>query len=183
MTSITKMKIAIVLAGVLLLVFSGNLFACHQGFWKGYALKGHSGDTPLPSRPKPNSALGYTLEPTSSTTAASAHATMNSANVTSDYTVTSTDCNARTANIQKFFNDSYQQIAEESAQGSGQHLEALASLTGCSTEQYGTFETVMNRNHRYVFADKDYDGSISNFFTVLNTDEDLKQCFGQQSPG
>ncbi|MGB0141303.1 MAG: DUF3015 family protein, partial [bacterium] len=47
--------------------------------------------------------------------------------------------------MQKFFNDSFQQIAEESAQGSGQHLEALASLSGCSAEHYGTFETAMNR--------------------------------------
>ena len=48
-----------------------------------------------------------------------------------------------------------EQIAEESAQGSGQHLEALASLTGCSAEQYRTFETFIRRNHGYVFADKD----------------------------
>ena len=102
--------------------------------------------------------------------------------ITSNYTIdtfaTTTNCNWRTANIQKFFNDSYQHIAEESAQGSGQHLEALASLTGCSVDQYATFETVIHRNHGYVFADKDHDGSINNFFTVLNTDEDLKQCSG-----
>ena len=167
------------LAVTYLMLFSGSLWACHQGFLKGDALKGHSGDKPLRTRSKPNSGLGYTLEPTSSTTAASAHATMNSGNATLDQTATTTDCNARTANIEKFFNESYEQIAEESAQGSGQHLEALASLTGCSAEQYGTFETAMNRNHRYVFADKDYDGSINNFFTVLNTDEDLLQCWGQ----
>ena len=73
----------------------------------------------------------------------------------------------------------FQQIAEESAQGSGQHLEALASLSGCSAEQYGTFEAAMNRNHRYVFAGKDYDGSVNNFFNVLNTDEDLLKCWSQ----
>ena len=94
-------------------------------------------------------------------------------------TGTSFDCHFQILSIQQFFNDKYQQIAEESAQGSGQHLEALASLTGCSVEQYETFETAMNRNHRYVFADKDYDGSINNFFNVLNTDEDLLQCWGQ----
>ena len=102
--------------------------------------------------------------------------------ITSNYTIdtfaTTTNCNWRTANIQKFFNDSYWQIAEESAQGSGRHLEALASLTGCSVDQHATFETVIYHNHSYIFVDKDYDGSINNFFTVLNTDKDLKQCFG-----
>ena len=102
--------------------------------------------------------------------------------ITSNYTIdtfaTTTNCNWRTANIQKFFNDSYWQIAEESAQGSGRHLEALASLTGCSVDQHATFETIIRHNHAYIFAYKDYDGSINNFFTVLNTDKDLKQCFG-----
>ena len=59
----------------------------------------------------------------------------------------------------------------------GIHLEALASLSGC-TEQYGTFEKALYRNS-YVFADKDYDGSIDNFFNILNTDEELLQCWGQ----
>ena len=98
---------------------------------------------------------------------------------TIDTFATTTNCNWRTANIQKFFNDSFQQIAEESAQGSGQHLEALASLSGCSAEQYEPFKTAMNRNHRYVFAEQDYDRTVNNFFNVLNTDEDLLKCWSQ----
>jgi len=158
MTVTTKMKIAIVLAGVFLLVFSENLLACHQLVpFEGGGLKGHSSA-------KTRGYGGMTLGTTASTT---------------DSTATTTNCDWRTTKIEKFFNDSFQQIAEESAQGSGQHLEALASLSGCSAEQYTTFETAMNRNHSYVFAELDYDGSINNFFNVLNTDQDLLQCWGQ----
>jgi hypothetical protein len=171
MKTTTKMKISLVLAVGFLLVFSKSLFACHQ-----ILLKGHTSDKVGANKPKPKGVFGmmtqYITEPSTDGVTASSYGT-------TDSSATTTDCKWRTANIEKFFNESYEQIAEESAQGSGKHLEALASLTGCSAEQYGTFETVMNRSHRYVFADKDYDGSINNFFTVLNTDEDLKQCWGQ----
>ena len=189
MKTTTKMKIVIVLAGVFLLLFSEGLWACHTGFItspgpgnRNTTMQGHVGYEMVQESQKTSkreSAFGYTTEPTTSSSVSTSGTIIG----TTDMSATSSDCKWRTANIEKFFNDSYEQIAEESAQGSGQHLEALASLTGCSVEQYGTFETAMNRNHRYVFADKDYDGSINNFFTVLNTDEDLKQCFGQQSPG
>ena len=152
------MKITIGLAGTFLLLFSESLWACHQLVpFEGGGLKGHSSA-------KTRGYGGITLGSTASTT---------------DSTATTTNCDWRTAKIEKFFNDSFQQIAEESAQGSGQHLEALASLSGCSAEQYRTFETAINRNHRYVFAELDYDGSINNFFNVLNTDQDLLQCWGQ----
>ena len=172
MKTTTKMKISLVLAVGFLLVFSESLFACHQfKVGVGGYIEGHSNDKVMNKSVNKNSAFGITSQITFRPSTSSTYAT-------TDSTVTSSDCNARISKIQEFFDESYEQIAEESAQGSGQHLEALASLTGCSTEQYGTFETAMNRNHRYVFADKDYDGSINNFFTVLNTDEDLKQCFG-----
>jgi len=55
----------------------------------------------------------------------------------------------------------------------------LAALIGCSAEQYRTFETAMNCNHRYVFAEPDYNGSVNNFFNVLNKNKDLLQCKGK----
>ncbi|MEK9762509.1 MAG: DUF3015 family protein, partial [Deltaproteobacteria bacterium] len=82
----------------------------------------------------------------------------------------------KSANIEKFFNDSYEQIAEESAQGTGSHLEALATLTGCSADQYGTFEQVIHRNHQYVFAEKDYDLSVEHLFNMLNSESELESC-------
>ena len=171
----TRLKIAMALAGGFLLVFSESLWACHQWTPGKNILAGHDSSKVGANKPKPR---GYFGIMTQSTTEPTTDGVTSSFYGTTDSSATSTDCKWRTANIEKFFNESYEQIAEESAQGSGQHLEALASLTGCSTEHYGNFETVMNRNHGYVFADTGYDGSINNFFTVLNTDEDLKQCFG-----
>ena len=172
------MKTVMVLAGLFLLVFSESLLACHESDFDGEELLvgtsffgGHTGDNQM------GRAVSV-KENFKMLTGNITQATTITSNYTIDTFATTTNCNWRTANIQKFFNDSLQQIAEESAQGSGQHLEALASLSGCSAEQYGTFAAAMNRNHRYVFAGKDYDDSINNFFIVLNTDEDLKQCFG-----
>ena len=146
------MKTVMVLAGLFLLVFSENLLACHESDFDGEELLagtsffgGHTGDNKMGRAVSvKENFIMLTGNITEATT------------ITSNYTIdtfaTTTNCNWRTANIQKFFNDSFQQIAEESAQGSGQHLEALASLSGCSAEQYGTFETATNRNHRYDFC-------------------------------
>ena len=173
------LKITMIMAGVFLLLFSENLLACHESDFDGEELLvgtsffgGHTGDN------KMGRAVSV-KENFKMLTGNITQATTITSNYTIDTFATTTNCNWRTANIQKFFNDSLQQIAEESAQGSGQHLEALASLSGCRAEQYGTFAAAMNRNHRYVFAGKDYDGSVNNFFNVLNTDEDLLKCWGQ----
>ena len=173
------LKITMIIAWVFLLLFSENLLACHESDFDGEELLvgtsffgGHTGDNKMGRAVSvKENFIMLTGNITEATT------------ITSNYTIdtfaTTTNCNWRTANIQNFFNDSYQQIVEESAQGSGQHLEALASLSGCSAEQYGTFETAMNRNHRYVFAEQDYDRTVNNFFNVLNTDEDLLKYWSQ----
>ena len=178
MRTTTRWKIMITLAGTFSLISSNNLLACHESDFDGDELLvstsffgGHTGDNKM-------GRAASVRENFKILTRNITQATSITSNYTIDTFATTTNCNWRTANIQKFFNDSYQHIAEESAQGSGQHLEALASLTGCSVDQYAIFETVIHRNHGYVFADKDHDGSINNFFTVLNTDEDLKQCSG-----
>ena len=178
MNNVAKMLATLVLTGAYLFLYSTNLSACHRsdvdfGGW----LKGHSANVAMQSNDRSSKNIFGVSSQVS--TEVSIHPTTSSLYATSDSSATSTDCHWRTTNIEKFFNDSYQQIAEESAQGAGAHLEALASLSGCSAEQYGTFEKALYRNHSYVFADKDYDGSIDNFFNILNTDEDLLRCWGQ----
>jgi len=178
MKNTTKLSTLIVWTWAFLLFYSTNLLACHRsdvGF--GGWMKGHSANIEMQSNNRTNNGIFAVSSQVS--TEVTIHPTTSSIYATSDSSATSTNCHWRTANIEKFFNDSYQQIAEESAQGMGVHLEALASLSGCSTEQYGTFEKALYRNHSYVFADKDYDGSIDNFFNILNTDEDLLQCWGK----
>ena len=155
-----------------LLISSSNLFACHLGIWAGAWTVGHKqnrvGVNPTP----PTTIFEISTELTKTS---SAHSTASSY-ATTNFTIITTNCDWKSANIEKFFNDSYEEIAEESAQGSGNHLEALASLTGCSVDKYSTFEQVMHRNHQYLFAENGYDGSIENLFKVLNSEHQLQTC-------
>ena len=90
---------------------------------------------------------------------------------------TSTNCDSRTANINKFFQKSYIQIAEESAQGQGPHLEALALQVGCNTQQTVLLEKALQQNYQNVFEEDDIDHAISEFYTVVNSDDELAACW------
>ena len=61
---------------------------------------------------------------------------------TTTYSVTSTTCDAYTS----FLEFSYEQIAENTAQGHGLYLEALASLRGCSIDSKLLFRQVLHKN-------------------------------------
>jgi hypothetical protein len=167
-TTITAFTILI----IFLMISSSTLFACHLGIWAGAWTVGHKqnrvGVNPTP----PTTIFEISTELTKTS---SDHMTASSY-ATTDFTIITTNCDWKSANIEKFFNESYEEIAEESAQGSGTHLEALASLTGCPTDKYSTFERVMHQNHQYVFAANEYDGSIENLFNVLNSEEQLQTC-------
>ena len=167
-TTITLFTLSI----IFVLTSYSTLFACHLGIWGGACRVGH----------KENRGGGNSIPPrnifeisTEMTRVSSKHTTASSYGTT-DSTIITTNCDFKSANIEKFFNDSYEQIAEESARGTGSHLEALASLTGCSADQYGTFEQVIHRNHQYVFAEKDYDLSVEHLFNMLNSERELESC-------
>lgn len=168
-------KAIIALTGFIFLASLSNVFACHQGIgdWE----KGHISDKYPKSRYKPKSGLGYTLYPASTTTDATTDVTMNGPTVTTDQSATTTDCNWRTANIEKFFNESYLQIAEESSQGQGPHLEALAFQVGCNAQQTVLLEKAMQQNYHDVFAKEDINHSINGFYTVVNSNDQLAACW------
>ena len=168
---ITKATVA--LTGSILLFSLSDVFACHQWTPGKYYLEGHSSHK-VGSKHEPKIFLGYstqhTTEPTTDISTASVYGT-------SDSTATSTDCGWRTSNIEKFFNESYMQIAEESAQGQGPHLEALASQVGCNAQQTVLLEKAMQQNYHGVFAKDDINHSINEFYTVVNNDEQLAACW------
>ena len=101
------MKTVMVLAGLFLLVFSENLLACHESDFDGEELLvgtsffgGHTGDNKMGRAVSvKENFIMLTGNITEATT------------ITSNYTIdtfaTTTNCNWRTANIQKFFNDSF----------------------------------------------------------------------------
>ena len=53
--------------------------------------------------------------------------------------------------ITMFLEDNFLQVQEESAQGQGQHLDALALLAGCSVE-HTEFGTIIQLNYDQVFG-------------------------------
>ena len=53
--------------------------------------------------------------------------------------------------ITLFLQDNLLQVQEESAQGQGQHLDALALLAGCSIE-HAEFGTIIQLNYDQVFG-------------------------------
>ena len=79
--------------------------------------------------------------------------------------------------INKFFQKSYIQIAEESAQGQGPHLEALALQVGCNAQQTVLLEKALQQNYHSVFAEDNVNHSINKFYTVVNSDEQLAACW------
>ena len=50
-----------------------------------------------------------------------------------------------------FLKDNFLQVREESAQGQGLHLDALAQLAGCSIEQ-AEFDRIIQNNYSQIFG-------------------------------
>ena len=73
---------------------------------------------------------------------------------TTAFSVTSTTCDAYTS----FLEFSYEQIAENTAQGHGQYLEALASLRGCSIDSKLLFRKVLHENFSELFENHELNG-------------------------
>ena len=73
---------------------------------------------------------------------------------TTAFSVTSTTCDTYTS----FLEFSYEQIAENTAQGHGQYLEALASLRGCSIDSKLLFRQVLHKNFSELFENHELNG-------------------------
>ena len=73
---------------------------------------------------------------------------------TTAFSVTSTTCDAYTS----FLEFSYEQIAENTAQGHGPYLDALASLRGCSIDSKLLFRQVLHENFNELFENHELNG-------------------------
>ena len=176
MIKVSGTKTVIVIIGFYLVVFLNHLHACHESHFNGEELLvgtsffgGHTGDNKIGRavsvRENFQKLAGNIIE---SITITSYYV--------SDTFATTTNCNWRTAGILNFFHESHQFIAEDSAVGSGEYLQALASLTGCNSKQYSNFQKVMHREYGNIFTDNDYNRSVKIFFSVINTNVNLLEC-------
>lgn len=71
-----------------------------------------------------------------------------------------------------YLNSTLPQIVEESAQGKGRHLEALAQLVGCSEKEVKSFSAWMKAEHQNLFFNQSNSGiqlSNSQFLPKLES--------------
>ncbi len=162
-----SLTLVMALSGFIFVAGSSDLFACHYGSGYGsmYGNTGHFTDG-MRGQKKYKNVFGITIEAGLSTTIAP-----------TEMSATSTDCRWMLARIEQFFDASYPQIAEESAQGQGPHLEALAALVGCNAQQTMLLEKAIQQNYHSVFAKEDINHSINEFYTVVNSDNQLAACW------
>jgi len=73
---------------------------------------------------------------------------------TTAFSFTSTKCDEYTS----FIELSYDQIAENAAQGHGPYLDALASLRGCSIDSKLLFRQVLHENFNELFENHELNG-------------------------
>ncbi len=73
---------------------------------------------------------------------------------TTAFSFTSTKCDEYTS----FIELSYDQIAENAAQGHGPYLDALASLRGCSIDSRLLFRQVLHENFNELFENHELNG-------------------------
>ena len=85
---------------------------------------------------------------------------------TTAFSFTSTKCDEYTS----FIELSYDQIAENAAQGHGPYLDALASLRGCSIDSKLLFRQVLHENFSELFENHELNGEalIRRLEIILN---------------
>ena len=74
---------------------------------------------------------------------------------TAAFLSTSTKCDEYTS----FIELSYDQIAENAAQGHGPYLDALLSFRGCSINNKDRFQQLIRKNFSYLFANPENNGA------------------------
>ena len=175
-----SLRLVVMFTSLFFLASLSNVLACHRGFGSLISMQNHAGferyEKPR-TRSKRGSGFGLTTEPTTESTGVTSDTAIGTTDQSIGLSATSTNCDSRTANINKFFQKSYIQIAEESAQGQGPHLEALASQGGCNAQQTLLLEKALQQNYHSVFAEDNVNHSINKFYTVVNSDEQLAACW------
>jgi hypothetical protein len=94
---------------------------------------------------------------------------------TAAFLSTSSKCDAYTS----FIELSYDQIAENAAQGHGLYLDALSSFRDCSINNKDQFQQLIRKNFSYLFANPDNNGAAlgHRLEIVLNHDRIFRnQC-------
>lgn len=75
-----------------------------------------------------------------------------------------------------FVDESLAPLKVDASRGKGQYLNALAELSGCPSDQYNKFSSVMQTHFEKVFPEKaDSKSIITQVDQVLKSEPDLKK--------
>ena len=84
---------------------------------------------------------------------------------------------SKTAQEHMYVESNRDVINQEMAQGSGEHLNALATMLGCEKASDASFATAMKKNYKVVVSKKDADQMLSSVKTVISSNPSLaKSC-------
>ena len=151
-----------------LLAYNGIAFSCHQWVvFEGGLVKGHKGDRYFDKAYSRTSFIGIFSQ-------VSLDPWIYSTHVTTDTTSTTTDCNARTAEI--FIHQEFNKIAEDISKGEGSHLEALASHTGCNQEKFQEWSTLLKINYENLFSNNEPKLFIAYYNNLMKNRSEFLTC-------
>ena len=96
-------------------------------------------------------------------------------------TVSPESCNGKKVEAAQFIIDNYNNLAEEAAQGEGEHLTAVLSVFGCAVSSHNTVissvRTDMGKSvSEQSYTDQDLVEKASNFYSIINSAVDEQSC-------
>ena len=101
-----SLKLIVMFIGLFFLASLSNVLACHRGFGSVISMQNHAGferyEKPR-TRSKRGSGFGLTTEPTTESTGVTSDTAIGTTDQSIGLSATSTNCDSRTANINKFF--------------------------------------------------------------------------------
>ncbi len=83
-------------------------------------------------------------------------------------------CNAKSVETAQFILDNYNNLAEETAQGQGNHLTAMLNIMGCNTASHSSIisdirSDMTSRINQQAYDKQDLIGKASGFYQTVTT--------------
>ena len=83
---------------------------------------------------------------------------------------------SREAEEKMFVTANHDAIVQETAQGSGEHLNALASMMGCGKSSDAAFAAKMKKNYKNITSTQTSDEMLNEVKTMISADSGLSKA-------
>lgn len=75
---------------------------------------------------------------------------------------------------QSFLDESLAPLKVDAARGKGEYINALAELSGCPSDKFGKFGSVLQNHYSKVFSEQNSSSILSQVDQVVNSEPELK---------